>query len=144
MATELEGPAKPLTTRQRRAALIGIQLLVDVVLLNLIVEWVDAVVIDSFSVSVLAAVLIRVLVRATLRAEHRVAAFFKARTGVVSVAGRVLGTWLILFLSKFVILEVVDIAFGDEVELGGFVGVIFVSLSMVVAERFVTAIYQRL
>lgn len=92
----------------------------------------------------LAAVLIRLLIEATFRVEHRVAAFFTSRGGAAATVGRVFGAWLVLFLSKFVILEAVDIVFGEHVELGGFLWIIFLSAAMVIAERVVVATYRRL
>jgi hypothetical protein len=49
--------------------------------------------------------------------------------------------WLILFLSKFVILEIVDIVFGDHVELGGFVTVLTLVLVMMITREIVQRIY---
>ncbi|MEZ5140276.1 MAG: hypothetical protein R2711_16330 [Acidimicrobiales bacterium] len=55
-----------------------------------------------------------------------------------------LGAWLVLFLSKFVILEAIDLVFGSDVDLGGVVGVIAISIALVVVERAVLALYRRL
>jgi hypothetical protein len=44
-------------------------------------------------------------------------------------------------LSKFVILEIVDIVFGDHVELGGFVTVLTLVLVMMITREIVQRIY---
>lgn len=133
-----------LTPGQRRFLRWSAAVLTDIVVLNLYVEYAPAVVIDSFTISVAAAILIRVLLQATLAAEHRVAAHFRGRPGAASRIGRVLGAWLVLFLSKFVILEAIDIVFRDDVDLGGIGWVIALSLTLVAVERAMLAIYRRL
>jgi hypothetical protein len=52
--------------------------------------------------------------------------------------------WLILFISKFVILEVVDLVFGEHVELGGFITVVLLVLTMMIAREIVQRIYVSL
>jgi len=59
------------------------------------------------------------------------------------VAGR-LGVWAILFLSKFVILEAVDIVFGDRVVLGDFVDVLLLAATMMLARQALVGVYRRL
>lgn len=123
-------------------------ILIDLVVLNLFVEYWDKVVIDSFSISLLAAVLLQVLLKLTLVLEHKVAAFFNARSGAMAKFMRYFTAWLILFLSKFVILEAIDLAFGDEVQfLGAFHGIvafIIVVMVMLAAEEAIVRFYRRL
>ena len=56
--------------------------------------------------------------------------------------------WLVLFGSKFVILEALSFAFGDSVKfegvLHGIVWLIVVVLTMVLVEEIVARIYRRL
>ena len=49
--------------------------------------------------------------------------------------------WLILFLSKFLILEVIDLIFGEHVELGKFLDVIVLVISLMVARELFNRIY---
>jgi hypothetical protein len=118
--------------------------LIYIVVLNLFVEYVDAIVIDSFTISIFTAILLKALLDVILGLEHRVADYFQQRTGPVSKVLRVVSTWLILFLSKFVILEVVDVVFGDHVELGGFITVLSLVLVMMIAREIVQRIYGSL
>jgi hypothetical protein len=55
-----------------------------------------------------------------------------------------MSTWVILFLSKFLILEVVDLVFGDHVELGKFVQVLSLVIALMVAREVVQRIYMAL
>ena len=56
-------------------------ILIDLVVLNLFVEYSRYVVVHSFTISLLAAVLLQVLLKLTLAVEHRIAAYFKAMKG---------------------------------------------------------------
>jgi hypothetical protein len=109
-------------------------LLADVVVLNLLVEFVPSIVIDSFYISILTAVFLRLLLQVAIQLEHRVAAFVHARDSeTLRVLGR-LAMFLILFASKFVILELVDIVFGNHVDLGGFLEIIAIAIALMAAE----------
>ena len=118
--------------------------LIYIVVLNLFVEYVDAIVIDSFTISILTAIVLKALLDVILGLEHRVAHFFEQRDSPVSKVLRVLSVWLILFASKFVILEVIDIIFGEHVELGSFVTVLSLVLVMMITREVVQRIYESL
>ena len=119
-------------------------LLAYITVLNLWVEFNEAVVIDSFVISIATAVVLLALLVVILGLEHRVKAWFAAREGT---AYRVLGaasTLLILFLSKFVILEVVDFIFREHVELGHFIDVLVLVLLLILAQRAVVFVWDAL
>ena len=50
----------------------------------------------------------------------------------------------ILFISKFVVLEVIDVIFGDRVALCGFIEVALLVVTMILARRSVTWAYRRI
>ena len=118
--------------------------LIYIIVLNLFVEYVDKIVIDSFTISILTAILLKALLDLILGLEHRVAHFFEARPGKLSMLLRILSTWLILFSSKFLILEAVDLVFGDHVELGKFWHVLILVIALMVAREVVQRIYVAL
>lgn len=136
------------SNRQRLFIRYFTAILIDLVVLNLFVEYSERVVIDSFTISLLAAVLLQVLLKLTIAIEHRVAAYFKAKPGGFAKAMRFLSAWLILFGSKFVILEALVFAFGDAVHFGGplhgLVTLIVVVVTMLVAEEAIVQLYRRL
>lgn len=108
--------------------------LVNVVVLNLFVEYSDKVVIDSFTISVLTAALLTGLLFLITRFEHRISHFFfQARSGRGWKIAGVVAVWAVLFGSKFLILEAVDLVFGDHVELGKLIEVILIVVVMLVA-----------
>ena len=124
-------------------------ILVDLVVLNLFAEyWDNRVYVSSFSISLLAAVVFAVLLKLTLAVEHWVAAFFKGKPGAFMTFMRFFCAWLVLFGSKFVILEALAQVFGDNVRFEGrwhgIVPLILVAIAMLLAEEVVVRIYRRL
>lgn len=138
-------PTTPVMTEaQQRYTSWMKDVLVYTVVLNLFVEYSSAIVIDSFTISILTALLLKALLDLIIGLEHRTRSWFFSHEGSVYRVLGILTTWLILFLSKFVILEVVDIVFGDHVELGKFFQIVVLIVAMMVARRGMEAIYNRL
>ena len=120
------------------------EVLVDIVVLNLFVEFVHTVVIDSFYISILTAVLLKLMVDAVKGLEQAVSAYFAAKSGGAWRAVRVVAVLVILFLSKFFILEVVNFVFRDHVELGSFIEVAAIVVTMLVANFILQGVYKTL
>lgn len=122
--------------------------LVDLVVLNLFDEYWHLIQIESFTISLFTAVVLQVLLQATLVVEHRIADYFKAQSGTAAKVKRIFASWFVLFASKFVILEAINLAFGDAVVFGGpahgVVAFIAVVVVMVVAEQAVIRVYRAL
>ena len=113
-------------------------ILIDLTVLNLFDEFSDKVQINSFSVSLLAAIVLQLMLQLTFRIEHGVGSHFKkkGRKGL-----RIFSAWALLFGSKFAILWVLGVFFGDGIQfLGRFHGIltfIIVIVSMLAAEALV-------
>ena len=121
-----------------------VDILVYTVVLNLFVEYVEAIQIDSFTISLLTAILLKALLALIGGFEHRVHHYFEQKEGTFwKILGLVV-LFSILFLSKFLILEIVDLVFGDRVELGHFIEVVALIISMIVARALADWIYKRL
>lgn len=122
--------------------------LIDLVVLNLFNQYWDLVFIETFSISLMAALLLQILLQVTIVVEHRIASFFKGRPGTRSKILRGLSTWGILFGSKLVILEAINIFFGDSVlfsgPIHGLVAFIIVVIAIIIAEQLFLWIYRKL
>jgi hypothetical protein len=140
--------AEGFSNKQRLFVRYFTAILLDLVVLNLFVEYSGKVFVSSFTTSLLAAVVLQVLLKLTIAVEHRVAAFFKARGGGWNTFMRWFCAWLVLFGSKFVILEALAQVFGDKVRFDGIwhgiLTLIVVVIVMLVAEEIVVRIYRRL
>ena len=118
--------------------------LIYTIVLNLFVEYVDAVVIDSFTISILTAVLLKVLLDIVMRFEHRVRGFFAGKEGAFYRVAGTLSLVAILFVGKLVILEVVNFVFGDHVELGHFIEVVALVLALMITRRLWGVLFRSL
>lgn len=140
--------AEPASTRQMLFVRYLLAILIDLVVLNLLAEFWDRVYVESFSFSLLVAVLLQVLMQGTLVLEHRVAGFFEGRSGGVWLSLRLFSAWLILFSSKFVMLAAISFVVGDAVRftgaLHGAVPFIAVIMLMIGAEEVVARVHRTL
>lgn len=130
------------TRRQQVFAGAVLSVLVNVVVLNLFVEFADEVVIDSFWISVLTAVLLTTMLGVLAKFEQRIHHYFFEKHSW-RLAG-VIAIWLVLFGSKFLMLEIVDIVFGDHVSLGHLLEVILIVVAMMIAGQLMQTVYDRL
>jgi hypothetical protein len=140
--------AQTFSNRQRLFVRYFTAILIDLVVLNLFVEYSEYVAVDSFTVSLFAALVLQILLKLTIALEHRVAAFFNARQGGFARFMRFFSAWLLLFGSKFVILEAIAIVFDDSLRFGGplhgLVALIVVIITMLIAEEAIVRFYRRL
>ena len=152
MTTENTGfmpaSAEQPSNRQRLFVRYFTAILIDLVVLNLFAEYWPKVLVDSFTMSLLAALLLQILLKLTIALEHRVAAFFNARPGGFMTFMRYFSAWLILFGSKFVILEAISLALGQSVRfvgaIHGIVALIVVIITMLIAEEAIVRLYRKL
>jgi len=98
----------------------------------------------SYSITFMAAVVLQLLTYLTFRLKARVVKHYKGKEGKRYVAMMIVGVWLILFLSKFVFLAVLDVIFGSLVEISGFVGLILIIASMTIATKLIGWFYGKL
>lgn len=133
-----------ITPAQRYYADFMMDVLVYTVVLNLFVEYADAIVIDSFTVSLLTAIVMKLMIDLINALVRRVKGYFDAKEGNVPRVLFGLSAWAIMFASKILILLVVQVIFEEDVDLGGFVDVLALVIAMMAARRLSTAVYVRL
>ncbi|GAA0982411.1 hypothetical protein ENKNEFLB_02693 [Nocardioides aquaticus] len=100
-----------------------VDLFVYVVVLNLAVEHVPSVLSEGFTLSLLTALLLKVVLEVVVLVKGRVRTLMRSSE---TPRGRLLAAlllWLLAVGSKIVVLEAVDLLFGDAVSLGGFFSV---------------------
>jgi hypothetical protein len=140
--------AKIYSDRQRVFLLYFVGALIDLVVLGLFDEYSDKVFVESFTIMLLAAILLQLLLKATIAVEHRVAAYWKKKPGGFGTFMRFFCAWLVLFGSKFVILEALSFAFEEQVRFEGvfhgIVWLIIVVVAMLIAEELAVRFYRKL
>ncbi len=137
-------PTEIITRAQLKYLDVMLDVLVYTVVLNLFVEYVDAIVIDSFTVSLLTAVVMKVLIDLINSTLTRVRARFGGREGALSEVAFALAMWTVLFGSKIVILLVIEVIFENDVDLGSFLDVLALTAVMMIARRLSEALFVRL
>lgn len=123
-------------------------ILIDLVVLNLFAEYWQYVFVDTFTTSLLAAIVLQVLLRLTIVVEHKVGEYFASKKGGFMRFLRFFCAWLVLFGSKFVILEAIAQLFGTDVHFTGpfhgLVSLIVVVVVMLIAEELIVRLYRKL
>lgn len=120
-----------------RVGAAAVDVLVYVVVLNLFVEYVPNVISETFTLSLLTAVLLKGILEVVVLAKNWAKARFKAAS---TPRGKVVAAvllWLVLFGSKFLVLEAVALVFGSRVSLGGFFSVTLLILVLLLSRAAV-------
>jgi hypothetical protein len=120
-----------------RAAAAVVDVFVYVVVLNLFVEYLPQVLSETFTLSLLTAVLLKGVLEVVVAAKNAAKKRFRdASTPLGKVAAAFL-VWLVLFGSKFLVLEAVGLVFGSRVSLGGFFSVSLLILVLMLSRALV-------
>jgi len=100
-----------------------VDVFVYVVVLNLAAEFMPQVITETFTLSLLTALLLKVTLEVVVWLKDRAKRRFKAATTLPAKVAAGLALWLLLVGSKFVVLESVALLFAGQVQLGGFFSV---------------------
>jgi hypothetical protein len=133
-----------LSSRQALFISYLLLVLVDLLVLNLFDEFWQRVTIESFTISLFVAVILQILLKLTIKLEHKLAAWVQNKGGKFVKTKRITATWLVLFISKIVILGIVNLIFGDSVHFGGVVPFIVVVVGVFAAEILITKVFMSL
>lgn len=110
---------------------------VYVVVLNLAVEYVPSVISEGFTLSILTAVLLKLTLEAVLPLKGTVLRWFHAAESWRGKVTAGAALWVVAAGSKILVLELVDLLFGDAVSLGGFLPVTALAVALLAARAAV-------
>ena len=113
-----------------------IDLFVYVVVLNLAIEYTPSVISESFTLSLLTAALLKIALELVILLKTQITRLRAAdtRRAKLAAAGSL---WVVAAGSKLVVLELVDLVFGDAVSLGGFISVTLLVVALLVSRAAV-------
>lgn len=97
----------------------------------------------SYSITFASALVLQLLTYATLALKRAVVHRHNQKAASSKLL-LVLSVWLILFLSKFVFLAVLDAIFGQDVEISGFVGLLAIIICLTSVQYVVETVYKKL
>jgi hypothetical protein len=139
---QMSGQAENAGGVEPRAAAAVIDVFVYVVVLNLFVEYFPQVLSETFTLSLLTAVLLKCVLEIVVAAKTRVRARLRAASTPIGQVAAAIALWVVLFGSKFLVLEIVDLVFGDRVSLGGFFSVTLLILTLLLSREAVRRLLQ--
>ncbi len=121
--------------RARPADIIDV--FVYVVVLNLAVEYVPSVISEGFTLSLLTAVLLKIALEVVIALKNNLIRRFHAATTRRAKVIVALCLWVVAAGSKLVVLNLVDLVFGDAVSLGGFIPVTLLVVALLASRAAV-------
>ena len=136
-SAESRGPRGPIRRWTRARPADVIDLFVYVVVLNLAIEYTPSVISESFSLSLLTAALLKIAPELVILLKTQLITRLRAadtRRAKLAAAGSL---WVVAAGSKLVVLELVDLVFGDAVSLGGFISVTLLVVALLVSRAAV-------
>jgi hypothetical protein len=146
--TNNSSTAEPFSRKQQLFLKYLTWTLVDLTVLNFFAEYWDKVTITSFGVSLFIAITLQVLLKTTISLEHRISKYMKSKERLDKKILHIFTTWFVLFASKFVMLWVLQLFFGDAIVFAGiYHGVItFIILVVVIllAEYLLMRLFESL
>ena len=114
-----------------------IDVFVYVVVLNLAIQYLPAVISETFTLSLLTAALLKVTLELVLLIKGVVLARLRAATTRPGAVISALMLWVVAAGSKLVVLWLIDIAFGGSVSLGGFIPVTLLVVALLASRAAV-------
>lgn len=121
----------------RITSLDVVDVFVYVVILNLAVQFVPGVISESFATSLLTAIVLKLVLEGVLRLKKAVLSRLRAASGPLRRATSLVMLVLLLPGSKFVVLWLEDLVFGDAVSLGGFWSVTLLVVTLTLSRTLV-------
>jgi hypothetical protein len=94
-----------------------------VVVVNLAIEYTPSVISESFTLSLLTAALLKIALEVVTVLKSAILTRLRAADTRRAKLAAAVSLWVVAAGSKLVVLELVDLVFGDAVSLGGFIPV---------------------
>src|SRR3954452_16304032 len=133
------GPVR-LWIRARPADVID--LFVYVVVLNLAIEYKPSVISESFTLSLLTAALLKLALELVILLKGEILTRLHAADTRRAKLAAGVSLWVVAAGSKLVVLELVDLVFGDAVSLGGFIPVTVLVIALLASRAAVRRLLE--
>jgi hypothetical protein len=114
-----------------------VDLFVYVVVLNLFIEYFPSVISETFTLSLLTAGLLKITLEVVIDVKTKIVGRLRDATTKRAKSVSALLLWVTAVGSKIVVLELVDLVFGDAVSLGGFLSVTLLVIALLLARAAV-------
>lgn len=118
--------------------------LIYVAVLGFFNDYTDIVYAKSFSTIILASIVLEILTYLAFLLKGKVIAWLKNRRGSSAKILMFFSVWLIMFVSKFVFIWVLDIFFGSYIRVKGFFGILLIVLTVTAMHKLAYFIFNSL
>lgn len=135
---------RQLNTKQLIFTEIIVGTLIYVVVLGFFRDYSDIVTANSFSTIFLSAFVLQILTYLTFLLKKRIVFWLKDKPGTLNRVLMFFCVWLVMFLSKFVFLGVLDLLFSQYIYVHGFFGILFVVLCVTMLHKLANYTFQKL
>jgi|GEM_PF-597791 len=98
----------------------------------------------TYSITFVLAIVMQILTYLTYRVKDKVVDWFKSGEKPKNKMWLVLSVWLVIFLSKFVFLWVIEFVFRGTVEISGFIGLLIIVVILTIAQKLIDMTYDKL
>jgi hypothetical protein len=120
-----------------------VDVLVYLVVLGLFIQFFPAVISETFVLALLTAILLKIVLEVVLWAKKKVVARIRSADSGAARAVSIVTLLLILPGSKFLVLELVHLAFGESVRLGGFFQVTLLIVVLMLARAGMRRVFGK-
>ncbi len=118
--------------------------LIYAVVLGFFNDYTEIVNAKSFSTIFFASIVLQILTILAFDLKKQILKFLKNKQGTIYKALRVFSVWLVMFLSKFVFVWVIDQLFGDNININGFFGILAVVVCVTLVHKLADYIFIKL
>lgn len=118
--------------------------LIYAVVLGLMNDYTHIVEARSFSTIFYASIVLEALTYLAFMLKAKIVTWLKDRSGTTYKALMFFSVWLVMFLSKFVFIWVIDGVFGDNININGFFGILAVVLCVTVVHKLADKVFAQL
>lgn len=135
---------KELNPKQRLFQELFVGSLIYVTVLGFFNDYTSIVEARSFSTMFFAAVVLEIMTYLAFLLKGRIVSWLRGRSGFVYRMLLFFCVWLVMFLSKFVFIWVLDLLFDQYVKVNGFFGILLVVVCVTITHRLAFFTYSKL
>lgn len=132
------------TSRQLLLKELFVGTLIYAVVLGFFDDYTSIVYAASFSTIFLAAFLLQILTMLVFTLKSKIVGWLKERKEYYYRLLLFFSVWLVMFLSKFVFMWSVDVAFGENIAINGFFGILYLVVTVTVIHKLGDKVFKDL
>ncbi len=114
------------------------------VVLGFFNDYSDIVEAKSFSTIFFASIVLQVLTILAFLLKGKIVSWLRPRKGAVYKVLMFFSVWLVMFLSKFVFIWVIDQIFGDYISINGFFGILIIVVCVTAIHKLADYVFKKL